>query len=62
MPSHRRAWQAALEARSYGNLSKSVTVVIVSGRGRAFCAGNDIAEIRHSSRPGKGAVPRWQRS
>ena len=25
--------------------SKDITVVIVSGRGRAFCAGNDIAEM-----------------
>ena len=54
---------AALEA-SLGRLarSKDVTVVIVSGRGRAFCAGNDIAEM-----PGlkpaeaKALSRRWQR-
>ena len=41
-----RAVAAALES-ALGQLerSKSVTVVIVSGRGRAFCAGNDIAEM-----------------
>jgi len=41
-----RAVAAALES-ALGRLerSKSVTVVIVSGRGRAFCAGNDIAEM-----------------
>jgi enoyl-CoA hydratase/carnithine racemase len=41
-----RAVAAALES-ALGQLerSKSVGVVIVSGRGRAFCAGNDIAEM-----------------
>jgi enoyl-CoA hydratase/carnithine racemase len=41
-----RAVAEALE-RALGQLerSKSVGVVIVSGRGRAFCAGNDIAEM-----------------
>jgi enoyl-CoA hydratase/carnithine racemase len=41
-----RAVAAALES-ALGQLerSKSVAVVIVSGRGRAFCAGNDIAEM-----------------
>ena len=41
-----RAVAAALES-ALGRLerSRSVTVVIVSGRGRAFCAGNDIAEM-----------------
>ena len=37
---------AALESALKGlERSKDVTVVIVSGRGRAFCAGNDIAEM-----------------
>jgi enoyl-CoA hydratase/carnithine racemase len=41
-----RAVAEALES-ALGRLerSKSVSVVIVSGRGRAFCAGNDIAEM-----------------
>jgi enoyl-CoA hydratase/carnithine racemase len=41
-----RAVAEALES-ALGQLerSKSVAVVIVSGRGRAFCAGNDIAEM-----------------
>jgi enoyl-CoA hydratase/carnithine racemase len=41
-----RAVAKALES-ALGQLerSKSVSVVIVSGRGRAFCAGNDIAEM-----------------
>jgi enoyl-CoA hydratase/carnithine racemase len=41
-----RAVAEALES-ALGQLegSKSVGVVIVSGRGRAFCAGNDIAEM-----------------
>jgi enoyl-CoA hydratase/carnithine racemase len=41
-----RAVAEALES-ALGQLerSKSVSVVIVSGRGRAFCAGNDIAEM-----------------
>jgi enoyl-CoA hydratase/carnithine racemase len=41
-----RTVAAALES-ALGQLerSKSVAVVIVSGRGRAFCAGNDIAEM-----------------
>jgi enoyl-CoA hydratase/carnithine racemase len=41
-----RELAAALES-ALGQLerSKSVGVVIVSGRGRAFCAGNDIAEM-----------------
>jgi enoyl-CoA hydratase/carnithine racemase len=41
-----RAVAAALES-ALGQLerSKSVAVVIMSGRGRAFCAGNDIAEM-----------------
>ena len=41
-----RTVAAALES-ALGQLerSKSVGVVIVSGRGRAFCAGNDIAEM-----------------
>src|SRR5580765_7698828 len=42
--------------------ARDVSAVIVSGRGRAFCAGNDIAEM-----PGLGAIEaqalseRWQR-
>jgi enoyl-CoA hydratase/carnithine racemase len=41
-----RTVAAALES-ALGQLerSRSVAVVIVSGRGRAFCAGNDIAEM-----------------
>jgi enoyl-CoA hydratase/carnithine racemase len=41
-----RAVAEALES-ALGQLegSKSVGVVVVSGRGRAFCAGNDIAEM-----------------
>jgi enoyl-CoA hydratase/carnithine racemase len=41
-----RAVAEALES-ALGQLerSRSVGVVIVSGRGRAFCAGNDIAEM-----------------
>ena len=41
-----RAVAEALES-ALGQLerSRSVSVVIVSGRGRAFCAGNDIAEM-----------------
>jgi len=41
-----RAVAEALES-ALGQLerSKSVSVVIVSGRGRAFCAGNDIEEM-----------------
>jgi enoyl-CoA hydratase/carnithine racemase len=41
-----RAVAEALES-ALGQLerSRSVAVVIVSGRGRAFCAGNDIAEM-----------------
>jgi enoyl-CoA hydratase/carnithine racemase len=42
--------------------SRDVSVVIVSGRGRAFCAGNDIAEMP-SLRPAeaKALSRRWQR-
>jgi enoyl-CoA hydratase len=42
--------------------SKDVTVVIVSGRGRAFCAGNDIAEMP-ALKPAeaKALSSRWQR-
>jgi enoyl-CoA hydratase len=42
--------------------SKDVTVVIVSGRGRAFCAGNDIAEMP-TLKPAeaKALSRRWQR-
>jgi enoyl-CoA hydratase len=42
--------------------SKEVTVVIVSGRGRAFCAGNDIAEMpRLTPAEAKVLSQRWQR-
>lgn len=42
--------------------SKDITVVIVAGRGRAFCAGNDIAEMP-ALRPAeaKALSRRWQR-
>ena len=58
-----RAVAAALEdslKRLEG--SKNVSVVIVSGRGRAFCAGNDIAEMP-SLKPteAKTLSRRWQR-
>jgi enoyl-CoA hydratase/carnithine racemase len=42
--------------------SKDVTVVIVSGRGRAFCAGNDIAEMPAlTPAEAKALSSRWQR-
>ncbi len=41
--------------------SKEVTVVIVSGRGRAFCAGNDIAEMPSlTPAEAKALSRRWQ--
>jgi enoyl-CoA hydratase/carnithine racemase len=42
--------------------SKDIAVVIVSGRGRAFCAGNDIAEMP-ALKPAeaKALSRRWQR-
>ena len=58
-----RAVAEALES-ALGQLerSKSVGVVIVSGRGRAFCAGNDIAEMP-SLGPAEARVlsRRWQK-
>jgi enoyl-CoA hydratase len=55
---------AGVLERSLGRLarSKDVTVVIVSGRGRAFCAGNDIAEMP-TLKPAeaKALSSRWQR-
>jgi enoyl-CoA hydratase len=42
--------------------SKDVTVVIVSGSGRAFCAGNDIAEMPAlTPAQAKALSSRWQR-
>ncbi len=42
--------------------SKEVTAVIVSGRGRAFCAGNDIAEMPSlTPAEAKALSRRWQR-
>ena len=42
--------------------SKAITVVIVSGRGRAFCAGNDIAEMpRLKPAEARTLSRRWQR-
>ena len=49
---------------SLGRLARSrdVTVVIVSGRGRAFCAGNDIAEMpKLKPAEAKALSSRWQR-
>ena len=42
--------------------SKDITVVIVAGRGRAFCAGNDIAEMP-TLKPAEARAlsRRWQR-
>jgi enoyl-CoA hydratase/carnithine racemase len=54
---------AALE-HSLTRLARStgVTVVIVSGRGRAFCAGNDIAEMpRLKPAEARTLSRRWQR-
>jgi len=58
-----RTVAAALES-ALGQLerSKSVAVVIVSGRGRAFCAGNDIAEMPTLSPAEARALSRrWQK-
>ena len=42
--------------------SADVTVVIVTGRGRAFCAGNDVAEMPALTAPEAEALSeRWQR-
>src|SRR5206468_2211074 len=42
--------------------SKDVVVVIVSGHGRAFCAGNDIAEMpKLTPAQAKALSSRWQR-
>ena len=42
--------------------SANVTVVIVSGRGRAFCAGNDIAEMPAlTAAEARRLSARWQR-
>jgi len=55
---------ATVLEHSLGRLarSKEVTVVIVSGRGRAFCAGNDIAEMP-TLKPADARTlsRRWQR-
>ena len=45
MPSTARVAEALESALGQLERSRSVAVVIVSGRGRAFCAGNDIAEM-----------------
>jgi enoyl-CoA hydratase/carnithine racemase len=58
-----RAVAEALES-ALGQLerSKSVSVVIVSGRGRAFCAGNDIAEMPTLGPAAARALSRrWQK-
>ena len=58
-----RAVAAALEdALKRLERSKDVSVVIVSGRGRAFCAGNDIAEMP-ALKPAEAKTlsRRWQR-
>jgi enoyl-CoA hydratase/carnithine racemase len=58
-----RAVAEALES-ALGQLerSKSVAVVIVSGRGRAFCAGNDIAEMPTLGPAAARALSRrWQK-
>jgi enoyl-CoA hydratase/carnithine racemase len=58
-----RAVAAALEdSLKRLERSKDVSVVIVSGRGRAFCAGNDIAEMP-ALKPdeAKTLSRRWQR-
>ena len=54
---------SALEA-ALGDLERAsdVSVVIVSGRGRAFCAGNDIAEMPGLAAEAAEALSeRWQR-
>jgi enoyl-CoA hydratase len=55
---------ATVLEHSLGRLarSKDVTVVIVSGRGRAFCAGNDITEMPTlTPAAAKALSRRWQR-
>jgi enoyl-CoA hydratase len=55
---------ATMLEHSLGRLarSKDVTVAIVSGRGRAFCAGNDIAEMpKLKPAEAKALSRRWQR-
>jgi enoyl-CoA hydratase/carnithine racemase len=58
-----RAVAAALES-ALGQLERSrgITVVIVSGRGRAFCAGNDIAEMpKLEPAEARALSRRWQK-
>jgi len=57
-----RSVAAALE-RALGELggAREVSVLVVSGQGRAFCAGNDIAEMQRLSPDEAVAVSRrWQ--
>src|SRR5262249_37482673 len=60
-PLHRHGPSALEEALKRLERAADVTVVIVSGRGRAFCAGNDIAEMPTLAPAEAQAVSRrWQ--